>query len=291
MKINVLAPAKINLTLDITGRTDNGYHYVDMIMQTISLYDEISVEIIEGESGIFLSCSNKDIPTDSSNTAYKAVKYYLEKINRNDVLVKININKNIPSQAGLAGGSTDASGVIYALNSYFNDILTSEEMLAICAKIGADVPFCLYGGTTHSTGIGTTLKKINSIPDCFIVLVKPEINISTKLAYELSDKKGYSKKVHSDEVIKFIDNKDIKNIAKNLYNDFEEVLIIEEINNIKQSMLNTNAVGAVMSGSGSTVYAIFTDENDAENCADIFKKQYKDVYLARPINCGCKIVK
>ncbi len=291
MKIDVLAPAKINLTLNITGRRDDGYHFVDMVMQTVSLYDEITVEVIEGKSGINLTCDNAVIPTDSSNTAYKAAKYYLEKINRDDVLVNIRLIKNIPSQAGLAGGSTDAAGVVIALNEYFNNALTNVEMLDICSKIGADVPFCLFGGTSLSTGIGTTLKKLKAMPECFVVLTKPYINVSTKLAYELSDKKGYSQEVHSSKIAKCIDNDDIINLSKNLYNDFEEVMQLPEVDKIKQIMLSQGAIGASMSGSGSTVYSIFTDEKTAKNCVNTLKKEYDEVFLAKPVEKGCIIIK
>ena len=288
MKIDVLSPAKINLSLNITGKREDGYHFVDMVMQTISLYDEISVEVIKNSSGINLTCDNADIPTDISNTAYKGAKYYLDEIN-SDAQVNISIHKNIPAQAGLAGGSSDGAGVLFAMNKAFENKLSQDVMLKLCAKIGADVPFCLVGGTHLATGIGTTLNKIKDMPQCFIVVVKPYINVSTKIAYERSDLKGYSKDVQSSKIIQDINNENIVSIAKHLYNDFEEVMQLEEVNNIKNIMMNNNAIGASMSGSGPSVYGIFTDIEKAEQCSKELKNQFSEVFITQPVIEGCKI--
>lgn len=287
MKAVVKAPAKINFTLDITGKLPNGYHTVDMIMQAVSLYDTVTVSTSDD---IKISSDKAYVPTDSSNTTYKAAKEFF-KYTSVDGGADIFIEKVIPVQAGLAGGSTDAAAVLVALNAVYNTKLTNDELSAIGAKVGADVPFCIYGGTMHSTGIGTDLKKINyETDDIFIVLCKPQTGVSTKEAYALSDKRPYSKNVHSTSFITALKNKDFSLMCSSIYNDFESLVNVPQVEEIKSKMYENGGEKSSMSGSGPTVFAIFRDVEKAESCVKSLSTQYTEVYLTKPTFKGCEII-
>lgn len=289
--VKVFAPAKINLTLDITGKLPNGYHTVDMVMQTVDLSDIVTVKKSSND-GINLVCNRPFVPCNSSNTAYKAVEFFSQYCNIK-CNVDITIEKNIPAQAGLAGGSTDGAAVLLALNKLYSTNLSVDELAKIGAKIGADVPFCLYGGTMLATGIGTTLEKIDytfSLENYVILLCKPIINVSTPVAYQKSDSRPYSTTVHSAAVIEALKKTDEKAFLQELYNDFDSLLMLDEVQKIKAVMENNGSLKAVMSGSGPTVYGIYRNRQKAENTAEILKKSYTDVYITHTCKSGCYIV-
>lgn len=288
--IKVFAPAKINLTLDITGKLPNGYHTVDMVMQTVDLSDIVTVKKSSNEC-INLVCDKPFVPCNSSNTAYKAVEFFSQYCNI-ECSVDIAIQKNIPAQAGLAGGSTDGAAVLLALNKLYGTNLSVDELAKIGAKIGADVPFCLYGGTMLATGIGTTLEKTDHtfpLEDYVILLCKPIINVSTPVAYQKSDSRPYSTTVHSTAVIEALKKSDEKAFLQGLYNDFDSLLMLDEVQKIKAVMENNGSLKAVMSGSGPTVYGIYRNRQQAENTAEILKKSYTDVYITYTCKNGCHI--
>lgn len=290
--VKVLAPAKINLTLDITGKLPNGYHTVDMVMQTVDLNDTVTVEK-NGDKGINIVCNNPLVPCNSSNTAYKAVELFAEYSNL-QCNVNIAIEKNIPAQAGLAGGSTDGAAVLLALNSLYDTGFTVDELAEIGAKIGADVPFCLYGGTMLATGIGTTLAKIEhdfSLENYTLLLCKPLINVSTPVAYQKSDSRPYSEKVHSTFVIEALKTANEKAFLQGLYNDFDSLLMLDEVQNIKNVMEANGCMKAVMSGSGPTVYGVYNNFQQAKHTAEVLKNSYTDVYVTRICKNGCCVIK
>lgn len=287
--VKVLAPAKINFTLDITGKLDNGYHTVDMVMQSVDLYDVVTVE--KNTAEINLTCDKDFVPCNSSNTAYKAVQLFSEHCNI-DCTVDIHIQKNIPAQAGMAGGSTDGAAVLVALNELYQTNLTIDELAMIGSKIGADVPFCFYGGTMLATGIGTTLEKIEhnlQLNNYYILLCKPYVNVSTPLAYKKSDERPFSSVVHSKAVIKAMQNNDINGFCNQLYNDFDSLLMIDEVQHIKTVMKENGALASVMSGSGPTVYGVYSTKEQAENTSELLKSEYSDVFVAKTCDNGCKI--
>lgn len=284
MKFTVLAPAKLNLFLDITGRRNDGYHIVNMVMQSVSLYDEVSVSLKEDSDEIEIECSDYNIPCDESNTAYKAVKKFFEHTDAEPTGVLVRIKKRIPAQAGMAGGSTDAAAVLAALNELTETGLTKQELAEIGEEIGADVPFCLFGGTMTAGGIGTILSPLPDIPDCYFVIVKPDIMISTKEAYEASDSAGYKTRANIDRTVNAICNGSLEDIGSSLYNKFEKIVDIPEISGIKETMLSNGALGASLTGSGSAVFGIFAEKGEADDCADILEKKYKEVFVARPVN-------
>lgn len=257
MKCTLLAPAKLNLFLDITGRRSDGYHLVNMVMQSVSLYDEVTLITDEDGEEIKIECSDRLVPCDETNTAYKAVKLFFEHAGIAPVGITVRIKKNIPSQAGMAGGSTDAAAVLIGLNELFRTGLSKHELAEIGEKIGADVPFCVYGGTMTAEGIGTILTPLPDMPDCSFAVVKPDINISTAEAYRKSDEVGYDFLKNPDRVVNGICSGDIGEIAKGLYNKFEAVVNIPEIKEIKSAMIRAGALGACLTGSGSAIFGIF----------------------------------
>ena len=291
MKAIVKAPAKINLTLDIVGKRADGYHDVAMVMQTVSLYDTVTVET-NGEKGegIEVSCpAYPEVPTDDSNIVCKAAKAFFTATGTAPKPLKITIDKVIPTQAGLAGGSSDGAAVVLALNQLFDAHLRMEEMADVCARFGSDVPFCLLGGTMLATGTGTTLKKLRALPDCYIVICKPDVSVSTAAAYAACDARQPKDFLYTDELIKRLYSRDIRGLSTCLYNEFEQVMELPEINEIKKLMLSAKALGSSMSGSGSATYAVFLNKKKAEKCVDILKEKYNKVFLTEPLKDGCRV--
>ena len=275
--------AKINLTLDVLGKRPDGYHDVKMIMQTTGLFD---LMIVDKEAyGISVTTNLKYLPTGEKNIAWKAAAAFFEycKIKGG---AKILIHKNIPVAAGLAGGSGNAAAVLCSLNKLYNTQLTDEELCKIGAKLGADVPYCILGGTQLAEGIGEQLTELTPMPKTTLLFVKPPINISTARIYEAIDSCDDLKHPDTDKVIKAVSAGDIKTIAENLSNVMEAVTERENpvITKIKEMMMREGALGCVMSGSGPTVYGIFDDDIKAKKSADSFYNLYKEVYLTRTYN-------
>ena len=287
MKAKVHVPAKINLALDILSRRDDGYHFVEMIMQSVDLYDTITVDI-NAKKNIELSSNVNITDNIEKNTAYMAAKQFFKDTKIENPGVKIIIKKKIPMQAGLAGGSADAAGVILALNKLFNTQLTQDRMFEIGEKIGADVPFCIGGGTMFSEGIGTILEPIPDLPECYIVLSKPPIGVSTKEAYEKSDISEYIGTIKVKETVDAVCSGDLIKISSVLFNRFEHVMNLQEVNNIKKIMQDMGALNACMSGSGPTVFGIFNSLFKAEYSFLRLKKQYDETFLCKPVS-GCII--
>ena len=290
MKATVKAPAKINLTLDIIGKRPDGYHDVAMVMQTVSLYDTVTVENGDNGDEIKVSCpAYPDVPCDDSNIVCKAARAFFAHTGIEPQSLNIEIDKQIPTQAGLAGGSSDGAAVVLALNKLFSAHLSMDEMAEICSRFGSDVPFCLLGGTMLATGTGTTLKKLHNLPKCHIVICKPDISVSTAQAYAACDSRPPKGFVYTDELIKRLYSRDIRGLSNCLYNEFEQVMELPVINEIKKSMIASKALGASMSGSGSAVYAIFLDEKKARRCAGALSERYDKVFVTQPIKNGCSI--
>ena len=290
MRTTVRAAAKINLFLDITGKRGDGYHIVNMVMQSVSLYDEVTVTVEKGDGEITVSCTDENIPCDETNTAYKAVKEFFEYAEIKPVNVSVKIKKRIPSQAGMAGGSTDAAAVLTALNALLDTEFSQDELAEIAENIGADVPFCVYGGTMTANGIGTILTPLPEMPECYIVIVKPDIKISTKAAYEKSDSIGYEESKSIEPMIDAICNGNISAVGKALYNKFEEVVEVPEIEKIKKYMTDFGAEGALMTGSGSAIFGIFEEKSDAEDSMNELERHFENVWLAQPVS-ECQVIK
>ncbi len=293
MQLKVLAPAKINLSLDIKGKRDDGYHDVAMVMQAVSLYDTVTVsdEVNESQEALVaVTCDVEGIPTDDSNIVCKAAKAFFKHCELTPKKISVDIQKNIPSQAGLAGGSTDAAAVILALNRIFDTKLTDKQMCEIGSTVGADVPFCIVGGTQLASGIGTTLEKIASLTKCSVLICKPDVSVSTAEAYAKADSKPSKGFLVTDELVKHIFRRSIRGVCECLYNEFEAVMRIPEIQDIKKTMVKNKALGACMSGSGSAVFGIFLEEKKALKCKEKMSDNFDKLYVCAPIKHGCKIV-
>ncbi|MBS7298317.1 MAG: 4-(cytidine 5'-diphospho)-2-C-methyl-D-erythritol kinase [Eubacteriales bacterium] len=275
--------AKINITLDVLGRRPNGYHDVKMIMQTTGLFDLLIVD--KEPYGLSVTTNLKYLPPAEKNIAWKAASAFFEYCNIRGG-AKMLIHKNVPVAAGLAGGSGNAAAVICALDKLYNTHLSDEDLCKIGAKLGADVPFCILGGTQLAEGIGEQLTELTPMPKTTVLLVKPPINISTAKIYEKIDSCEDLKHPDTDKVIKAINKGDIKTIAANLSNVMEAVTERENpiITKIKEMMMRDGAIGCVMSGSGPTVFGIFDDDAKAKTSADNFYNPYKEVYLTRTYN-------
>ena len=289
MKVKVQVPAKINLSLDVLRRRPDGYHDVSMVMQAISLYDYISVETTDSDE-IEIFCDYPGVPCDEKNIAYKAAKAFFKYTETEKSGLKITIDKQIPTQAGLAGGSADGAGVILALNYLFATHLRESEMLDIGERIGADVPFCIIGGTRLASGTGTNLKKMASPPSCKIVVCKPEVSVSTAEAYAKIDSANLSHPEFTAEMVKAIYSRDLWMMTSCLLNDFDIALDLPEVKEVKKIMLKNKAMGACMSGSGSAVFGIFNSEKKAQKCLDALKTEYSEVFMCEPIKEGCRII-
>ncbi len=289
MKVKVKAPAKINLSLDVLRRRADGYHDVSMVMQAVSLYDYVTVEALDTRK-IEIFCDYPDVPCNKKNIAYKCAEAFFNYTKAENTGIKITIEKNIPAQAGLAGGSADGAAVITALNKLFSTYLKEDELCEIGSKVGADIPFCILGGTKLASGTGTTLKKMVNMPKCNIVICKPDFSVSTAEAYARIDKAGLSHPEFTAEMVKAIYARDIWMVTTSMLNDFEIALNLDGINEIKKLMLKNKALGSCMSGSGSAVFGVFNNIKKAEKCMEKLKEKYNYVFLCEPVKHGCKII-
>lgn len=275
--------AKINLTLDVLSRRENGYHDIKMIMQTVSLFDLIIVD--KTHSDISISTNLRYLPNNEKNIAYKAADVFFRETGIKGG-VKIMIHKNIPVAAGLAGGSGNCAAVLTAMNMLYSNPLSKKRLMEIGATLGADVPYCFDGSTQLAEGIGEILSPLPKMSDAYILLVKPPINVSTATVYEEIDSAPIDARPDTDAMLLSLKNGDIKGIADNLCNVMESVTVKMHpiIGGIKTKMLMNGALGAVMSGSGPTVFGIFDDFEKAKKSADSFSLQFKDVFLTKVLN-------
>ena len=290
MKVKVKAFAKINLMLDICSKRNDGYHDLFMIMQSVGIYDTVTVERKKGRE-IKISCNIDDIPLDNKNIAYKAAEAFF-KANRIRVTsrgIHIDIIKRIPHAAGLAGGSADGAAVIVALNKLYGTDLSDAELCKIGAEIGADVPFCITGGTLLAQGIGEVLSKVKSLPKCYILLAKPDFGVNTGKAFAQFDEYG---KNHSPDCLGMlcaIQRRDLNDISARLENVFEQFIEVPNRIYMKEIMRNNGALGTCMSGSGPTVYGIFNSKEMADTAASELSVYAKDIVVTTPVNKGCKL--
>ncbi len=274
--------AKINLTLDVLKKLENGYHEVRMIMQSLNLFDLVIVD--KEPSKIKISTNNKSIPTNSKNIAHKAAVAFFEATGIQGG-AKILIHKNIPVAAGLAGGSGNAAAVLCALNLLYNANLSEEKLLEIGLSLGADVPYCILGGTYLAEGIGERLTKLPDFTGYTVVLAKPDINISTAAIYNKIDSTGDLIHPDTKAVSSAIERNDVNGVAMGLSNVMESVTKEDcpEIVKIREDMMSLGAIGSAMSGSGPTVFGIFPDNASAKQACDYFSKKYDEVFLTHTI--------
>ena len=283
MRVSIAAHAKINLTLDVLDKLPNGYHSLKMVMQSISLHDMLSVETGTG-AGIELRCNMKGIPCDERNLVFKAIRSFYQFSGISENGVSVAMEKKIPVMAGLAGGSTDAAAVIRALDFIHNTRYSETELHQIGLTVGADVPFCISGGTMLAEGVGEILSPLSPLPDCDLLLVKPAVSVSTPYVFAALDRTEIVRRPNAEAMACALKQGKLRDIAAGLYNVMEHVTAVEypEINSIKERLLEYGALGAAMSGSGPTVFGIFADSNLAYTAYAALLPLYESVYLCRP---------
>lgn len=260
----IKAMAKVNLGLDVLRRRENGYHDVKMVMQTVNLYDTLTILKTENAQ-IIITTNTGELPLNEDNLIYKAAKL-LSTHTGKEYGVKIHLDKQIPIAAGMAGGSTDAAATLLGLNALYDLGLNKEGLAKIGVKIGADVPYCIYGGTCLSEGIGEVLTKLPDAPDCFVVIAKPGIGVSTKYVYENLHIETVKDHPDIDGMIDAIKADNLDGVAQKMENVLETVTIkrYPEIAVMKECLLENGAENALMSGSGPTVFGIFKEEEKAK---------------------------
>lgn len=278
MNVSVKAPAKINLVLDVAGRRDDGYHLLDTVFQTVGWYDRITVENTESGS-VTLSSGTLELPPEES-IAYRTAVGFCE-VSGFHKGVHITLENHIPVRAGLGGASADAAGVLMALNRLAGDPLTAETLCQIGARLGADVPFCLMGGTARGTQTGTVLQPLEPLDEGWFVIVKPQEGVSTPEAYRLLDTKPSLFHPSAGAFCAALSAGDFEGMAVCVGNSFENALALPACAAAKQRLLKAGAAAACMSGSGSAVFGWFADEKTAKACA-AGMTDYAQVHTCRP---------
>lgn len=280
MKLQLDSYAKINLSLDVVRKRDDGYHEIRSIMQQIDLLDQVSID--ENKSGVIITCDDKSVPTDESNLVYKAWKE-LSKHANTKVGIRVHIKKRIPVAAGLAGGSSNCATTLRALNQLWDLSLKDQELMDIGIKIGADVPYCLMGGTALAEGIGEKLTSLRDFKDKALLIANPGIQISTAYAYsklELGKRKDTI-----NEILDCVKNEDLKCLSEKMYNVMEDKIIPEhpQIKEIKEMMINNGALGSLMSGSGASVFGFYEDLDYLKFAEKKLREKLPFVFRAKTI--------
>lgn len=276
--------AKINLTLDVLGKREDGYHDIKSVMQTISLRDDIEIDVGTNEPWRLL-CDKEHIPTDETNLAWKAAKLYLDTIGQDPNGLEIRITKRIPSQAGLGGGSADAAAVLRALNRHYNAPLSLPALAELGAQIGSDVPFCVLCGTAVAEGRGDRLRKLPDMPQCIFVVCKPEFSVSTPELYQVIDSKTIATRPNHQAMESAILAGDLVQVVNNVCNVFDPIVTAEhlELNYIKSVMNSYDGVGMQMTGSGSAVYCIVSEFEAAAVICNMLRDNYPQVFIASTV--------
>lgn len=288
--IGLKSRAKINLSIDVLGKRQDGYHIVEMIMQTIDLYDNLKITQIE-EDSIKIKSNSQDIPLNQDNIVYKAANILKEKFNIKKG-IEISIQKNIPVAAGMAGGSSNAAAVLVGLNRIWDLGLNQLELKDIALQLGADVPFCITGGSALAQGIGEELTDIKGLNENIHILIcKPNIFVSTKEVYQSLDMNEIKKRPDNQKLIDALQVNDVKYVSENMVNVLEEVTSskYDEINQIERIIMDNKALGSMMSGSGPTVFGLFDNKEYAIRAKEELLQNYNQVYLVKSSDKGVEI--
>ena len=270
-RIELNAYAKVNLGLDVLRRREDGYHELRMIMQTVDLYDTLTLEKTT-EMGIVMTCNIEGLPCDERNLVYKSAKLMFEEYKLPGG-IRIHLEKRIPMAAGMAGGSTDAAAVFNGINELYNLGLAKKRLCELGVRIGADVPYCIVGGTALSEGIGEVLTMLPDVPDCVVLIAKPDFDVSTKYVFENLHANSLTYHPDIDAMAEAIRAGDLQGVVKVMDNVLETVTEAKytEITNIKNVMKEHGAMRAMMSGSGPTVFGLYENKEDAEKAADAIR--------------------
>jgi len=281
--------AKINLFLDVLGRRPDGYHDLHTCMQTVSLADTVTAEIEDSrETEIGLTCDLPGLSADAGNLAYRAAALYLQSAEAGNVRIRLHIEKRIPLSAGLAGGSADAAAVLRLLNRHFGHRLPTDALCKLGEKLGADVPFCIRGGTCRCEGVGERITPVPARTDYVLVIAKAAEGVSTPEAFRRLDALygDFSEKPPTDPTAVYgaLAAGDVRSLADHIQNGFEEVILTlrPEVAVLKSAMRKNGALAAMMSGSGPSVFGIFDGESAAERCAEAIRREGIFAAVCRP---------
>lgn len=276
--------AKLNISLDVVGRRDDGYHDLVMVMQTISLCDEITLTLKE-TPGIEAVCNFHYIPTDERNLAVRAAACFLRAAGLPEQGVKILVKKNIPVGTGMAGGSADAAAVLRGMNLLFGTPFSRKKLEELAQEIGSDVAFCIAGGTALARGRGEILQDLVPFPDCTILVCKPEFSISTPELFRKIDQAPVRIHPDTEGLLAALERRDLRGICIRMYNVFEDVddRRMRTVKEIKSTMLDHGALGTIMTGTGSAVFGVYAEETGARNALKALKKEYRFCRLASPV--------
>ena len=276
--------AKLNLTLDVLGKREDGYHDLQSVMQTISVRDDIEIDVGTGKPWV-LRCSEEGIPTDERNLAWKAAELYLKTIGKDPDGLEIRITKRIPVEAGMGGGSADAAAVLRALNRHYGNPLSLPALAELGSFIGSDVPFCTLCGTVMVEGRGERIRKLPDMPECFFVICKPDFSSSTPALYEKLDSAEIGKRPDNRTMESAILAGDLVKVCENIHNVFDPVVTAEhlELNYIKSLFHNYGAMAYQMTGSGSAVFAVVSEFEVAAVICSMLKDNYQKIYIAKPV--------
>ncbi len=276
--------AKLNLTLDVLGLREDGYHDLQSVMQTVSVRDDVEIDIGTGKPWA-LHCDMDGIPEDERNLAWKAAKLYFDTIGKDPDGIEIRITKRIPTEAGMGGGSADAAAVLRALNRHYGYPLSIAALAELGSFVGSDVPFCTLCGTAMVEGRGEKIRKLPDLPDCFFVICKPDFSSSTPALYKKLDETVIGKRPDNRAMESALLTGDLKKVCENIYNVFDPVVTEEhlELNYIKSLCYNYGAIAYQMTGSGSAVFAIVSEFEIAAVICNMLKENYPKVYIAKPV--------
>ena len=276
--------AKLNLTLDVLGKRDDGYHDLQSVMQTISVRDDIEIDIGTGKPWRLL-CDKEGIPCDETNLAWKAAKVYCDAMKKDPDGIEIRITKRIPSEAGMGGGSADAAAVLRALNRHYGEPLSIGALAELGAQVGSDVPFCVVCGTAMVEGRGEKLRRLPDMPDCIFVICKPEFSVSTPELYKKLDETVIGKHPDNRAMESALLAGDLEKVCQNVFNVFDPVVTADhaELNYIKSLLHQYGAAAYQMTGSGSAVFAIVSEFEIAAVLCNMLRENYPQVFIAKPV--------
>lgn len=276
--------AKLNLTLDVLGKREDGYHDLKSVMQTISVRDDVEIDIGTGKPWT-LECSTEGIPCDERNLAWKAAKVFFDAAKKDPDGLAIRITKRIPSGAGMGGGSADAAAVLRALNRHYDSPFSIYALAELGAQVGSDVPFCVVCGTAMVEGRGERLRKLPNMPDCIFVICKPEFSVSTPELYKKIDEVAIPKRPDNKAMESALLAGDLGKVCENVFNVFDPVVTQDhlELNYIKSIFNSYGAAAFQMTGSGSAVFAIVQDFEFAAVICNMLKENYPNVFIAKPV--------
>jgi len=282
MTLTERAYGKINLSLDVLRKLESGYHDMRMVMETVALHDDVHITLSEGE-GISIQTNLPFLPADSRNIAVKTAELFFQELDLPKKHVEIRIHKRIPVAAGMAGGSANSAAVLRGLNTLLGTGLSKEALMELGGKLGSDVPYCIVGGTHLAEGRGEILTPLKPLPACHILICKPKFSISTPELFSRIDCSKIRHRPDTEGLIDALEKSALSQVAIRLFNVFEDVLDgrRREIQQIKKSLLDMGALGAVMTGTGPTVFGLFEDEESAKTAYAELKEQYREVFLTK----------